>query len=84
LKDKKGSRRIYDKLIGINEQTVSNRWSRELGNISIEDWKKYNDVLNELKEVKLKDFQFKINNKIIATKSFLYKINRVDNDLCYS
>ena len=33
-------------------------------------------------EVKLKDFQFKINNHILVTKSFLYKINKTDNDRC--
>ena len=32
--------------------------------------------------IKLKDFQFKINNKILVTNSFLYKINKIDNDLC--
>ena len=35
-----------------------------------------------IKEVKLKDFQFEINNHIIVTKSFLFKINKTDNDRC--
>ena len=39
-------------------------------------------MLHDLKEVKLKDFQFKLNNKILTTKSFLYRINKVDNDTC--
>ena len=32
--------------------------------------------------MKLKDFQFKINNKILVTKSFLHKINIIDNNIC--
>ena len=35
-----------------------------------------------MKEVKLKDFQYKVTNKILVTKSFLYRINKIDNDLC--
>ena len=32
--------------------------------------------------MKLKDFQFKINNKILVTKSFLQKINKTNNKIC--
>ena len=32
--------------------------------------------------MKLKDFQYKVTNKILVTKSFLYRINKIDNDLC--
>ena len=32
------------------------------------------------KEVKLQEFQFKVNNHILVTKSFLLKIKKVDND----
>ena len=35
-----------------------------------------------INEIKLRDFQFKINNKILVTNSFLYKINKIDNYLC--
>ena len=38
--------------------------------------------IRNIKEVKLKDFQFKINNHILVTKSFLFKINKTDNDRC--
>ena len=54
----------------------------ELGGIPKEEWRKYNKILSELKEVKLKDFQFKLNNKILASKSFLFRINKIDNNLC--
>ena len=33
-------------------------------------------------EVKIRDFQYKINNKILVTNSFLAKINKVDSELC--
>ena len=32
--------------------------------------------------MKLKDFQYKITNKILVTKHFLHKINKIDNNLC--
>ena len=35
-----------------------------------------------MKEVKLEDFQFKLNNKILASKSFFFMINEIDNNLC--
>ena len=36
-----------------------------------------------IKEVKLQDFQYNINNYILVTKSFLNKINIIDNDRCF-
>ena len=33
-------------------------------------------------EVKLEDFEFKINNHILVTKSFLFKIKTTDKDIC--
>lgn len=32
-----------------NELTIPNRWAREIGTISNDDWKKYNMVLKALK-----------------------------------
>ena len=32
--------------------------------------------------MKLQEFQYKVNNYILVTKSFLYKINKLDNDRC--
>lgn len=83
IKDKKGSRTLYDVMIGNKESTQPpNKWVNELGNISIEDWQSYNLGLKDIKEIKLRDFQFKINNRILVTKSFLFKINIIDNDKC--
>ena len=30
----------------------------------------------------MKDFQYKVANKILVTKSFLHRINKVDNNIC--
>ena len=82
LKDKRGCRAIYDKLIPVREQTANNKWNEEVGPITNEEQRKVNSSLKYINEVKLRDFQFKINNKILVTNSFLYKINKVENNLC--
>ena len=43
---------------------------------------KYRKNLNNIKEVKLRDFKFKINNRILVTNNFLFKINKKENNLC--
>ena len=82
MKDKKGSRSIYDKILPVKEQVLNNRWNTDLGQITIEEQKLGNANLKYINEIKLRDFQFKINNKILVTNSFLYKINKIDNHLC--
>lgn len=82
IKDKKGGRFFYDTMIEANKLDLQNKWSQQFGDINETEWKKYNTVLKTVKDVKLKDFQYKINNKILVTKSFLFKINKADNDLC--
>ena len=82
-KDKKGSRTIYDILIGNKDLTPPPRkWVNIIGNISENDWNSYNTMTKNIKEVKLQEFQFKVNNHILVTKSFLLKIKKVDNDRC--
>ena len=46
------------------------------------DIMKYNSVITELKEEALKDFQFKINNKILVTKYFIHRIGTTDENNC--
>ena len=58
-----------------------NKWSQELGLINKQEYKKYDKVIQCVKEIKLKDFQYKILNKILVTKHFLHKI-KIDNNLC--
>ena len=41
--------------------------------------KQHSKNLNNKKEVKLRDFQFKINNQILVTNTFLFKIKKEGN-----
>ena len=79
LKDKKGSRRFYDILAHVSEINITNRWIDQLGNINDKEWKLYNSSIHDINEVKLADFQFKINNKNLVTNSFLFKIKKINN-----
>lgn len=82
IKDKKGCRRFYDIMIRANEITVDNKWVREIGALNEHDFTTYNRTMKDLKEVTLKDFQYKINNKILVTNSFLYRIGKVEDYRC--
>lgn len=82
IKDKKGCRRFYDIMVSANKFTPNDKWLREVGNINEMEWNNFYLVIKSLKEVKLKDFQYKINNKILVTKSFLHKINKIDENSC--
>ena len=82
IKDNKGCRRLYDIMTDANKPSIHNRWLNEVGNISEKQWENYNYVIQSVSEVKLKDFQYKITNRILVTKSFLFKINKVDDNLC--
>ena len=64
IKDKKGCRRFYDTTVGASELMIVNKWEHEIGYISEEDLLSYNAVIKDLKEIALKDFQFKVTNKI--------------------
>ena len=82
-KDKKGSRTIYDILIGNKDLTPPpQKWVNIIGNISENEWNSYNTVTKNMKEVKLQEFQFKVNNHILVTKSFLLQIKKVNNNRC--
>ena len=69
-------------MIKPNNANFKNKWLLEVRRITEEEWENYNLAIQSLKEVKLKDFQYKLNNKILVTKSFLHKINRAENNLC--
>ena len=62
--------------------TFENKWIREIGILKEYDFVNYNRAVKDLKDVILKDSQFKINNKILVTKSFLYRIGKEDNSQC--
>ena len=82
LRDKKGCRRMYDIMLSPKCFVYNNKWEPVGININEQTWKKYHSVIKNLNEVKLKDFQYKITNKILVTKSFLYRINKTDDNLC--
>ena len=82
IKDKKGCRRFYDIMTSSYKSEVQNKWFQELGFITDNELKTYNTELKYIKEIKLRDFQYKVTNKILVTKTFLHRINKVDNDLC--
>ena len=48
-------------------------WIDQLGNINDKEWKLHNSAIQDIKEVKLADFQYKINNKILVTTRFYSK-----------
>ena len=81
IKDNKRCRRLYDIMIDANKPIIHNRWLNEVGNINEKQWENYNHVIQSVSEVKLKDFQYKITNRILVTKSFLFKLNKVDDNL---
>ena len=81
IKENKGCRRLYDIMIDANKPIIHNRWLNEVENISEKQWETYNHVIQSVSEVKLKDLQYKITNRILVTKSFLFKINKVDDSL---
>ena len=60
----------------------SNKWEREILGITERELSNYYSVIKSIKEVKLKDFQYKVTSKSLATRSFLHKINRMDDNLC--
>ena len=82
IKYKKGSRNIYDLLVGADEINSHVKWQATLGDITENEWKPYHSYITHIKEIKLRDFQYKINSKILVTNSFLRKINRIDSGLC--
>ena len=52
------------------------------GNITENEWNGYNNMLKNIQEVTLQEFQFKFNDYILVTKFFLLVINKVDNGRC--
>ena len=82
IKYKKGSRNIYDLFVGADEINSHVKWQATLGDTTENEWKTYHSYITNIKEIKLRDFQYKINNKILVTNSFLRKINRIDSGLC--
>ena len=75
-------KRDVDQLIQVDQITRQEIWMNEMVYINHQKWNEYNTTINDLNEVTLKDFQFKLNNKILATKTFLHKIRKNEDNLC--
>ena len=82
IQTKKGSRIFYDVWVNVNEYIPQGKWQAEIGNIRENDWKLYFRNIKHWHEVQIRDFQYKINNKILVTNSFLFKINKIDSEVC--
>lgn len=83
LKSKKGTKDFYDILI-VNKESITGqvKWNKEF-NFSNEDWKNIFEMpFTVTKCSKLQWFQYRINHRILATNSYLYKTNIVDSPLC--
>ena len=82
MQNKKGSRIFYDIIEKVNQLNVNDKWVAEVGDISDNDLRLFNASISKFREVKLQDFQFKMNNKILITNYFLWKIGKINNNLC--
>ena len=82
LKDKKGCSNFQTIISSTQEPISIVKWTQNFGRIHEENTKLIYSNVSNIGEIKLKDFQYKINNKILTTKSFLLKINKSDNDTC--
>ena len=53
-----------------------------MGYINDQEWNMYNTTINNLNEVTLNEFQFKLNNKILSTKTFVHEKRKDEDNLC--
>ena len=74
MKAKKGSRVFYETFVIVNDYIPQNKWQAEIGDITENEWKSYILSTKKWHEVKLRDFQYKINDNISVTNSFLAKL----------
>ena len=82
MKAKKGRRVFYDTFVDVNDYIPQNKWQAEIGDITENEWKSYCLSTKKWHEVKLRDFQYKINNNTLVTNSFLAKINKIHSGVC--
>ena len=84
LKEKKGCRSLYQTL-SRNYATPTSRgkWEREFGVISGSEWNKFFQLSQKLTTSSYsKWFQLRILHRILATNTFLFRINIRDNNKC--
>ena len=84
VKNRKGSKDFYKILNNLDEPVPRNKWNIALNrNIPKTSWTAiYKACFNTVKDNYLIYLQFKIINRILGTKSLLYKISLTDSPLC--
>lgn len=82
VKNNKGCRRYYNVLANTNITVIPRRWYNEIGVIDENEYLLICKQLEHIQAIKLKDFQYKLNTKIIVTKTFLNRVNIVGDDRC--
>ena len=82
LKDKRGCRTFYDQLIQVDQIIRQEKWMNEVEYINDQELNTYNSVIKDFNEVVLKEFQYKLTNRILVTKSFLHRIRKIEDNLC--
>ena len=86
VKDKKGSRHIYDLFVKkcYLKPKSEEKWESELDfNPNKKWWVKHNNMVRTLStDISLRWFQYRIIHRILGTNSFLYKIRVIDSNLC--
>ena len=71
MQAKKGSRVFYDTFVNVNDYIPQNKWQSEIGDITENEWKAYFLCTKKWHEVKLRVFQYKINNIFFCYKFLL-------------
>ena len=75
--DKKGSRIIYDILIGNKDLTHPPRnWVNTFGNITKNEWNSYTNMIKNIKEVNYRNFNSKSIIKYLLQNTFFSKLKR--------
>lgn len=82
VKNNKGRRKYYNVLANTNTIVIPRRWYNEIGVIHENEYLLICKQLEYIQDIKLKDFQYKLNIKIIVTKTFLHRVKIVGDDRC--
>ena len=58
---------FYELLTGVNDFNSQEKWRNKIRMIQENDWRRFNSSLQKIKEIELKNFHFKITNRILVT-----------------
>ncbi len=65
IKEKKGCRKFYEVLLDKRDIFKTEKWVSFFGHFTLDDFKTIHTNFINIDEIKLKDFQFKINKKFL-------------------